>query len=173
MKREAMNEKLKNHNSLFTIHNSRKSAGFTLLEILIVMGIIAILAAVMIITLDPVSQFAKSRNTERWNDINNIMDAVYRYNVENTGSFPSTITSTQTEICKEGVISSTCSTAGLISLILLTTNDKYLPEIPADPSCPTACNASGAGYTISKSGTNIITVTAPDAELGETISISR
>lgn len=101
------------------------------------------------------------------------MDAVYRYNVDNDGSFPSTITSTQTEICEEGTTSSTCSSASLIQLTVLTANDKYLPEIPSDPSCPTACNASGAGYTIKKSGTNIITVTAPDAELGETISVSR
>lgn len=146
--------------------------GFTLLEILIVMGIIAILAAVMIVTLDPISQFAKARNTERWNDVNVILDAVYRYAIDNNGTFPTTITTTDTEICQEIQSDALCSTAGLISLKVLVT-DGYLPELPIDPSCPTACNANGVGYTIAKDSNNFINVEAPDAELGVDIYVWR
>lgn len=147
--------------------------GFTLLEILIVMGIIAILAAVMIVTLDPISQFAKARNTQRWTDVNTIMDAVYRYAIDNNGTFPSVITSTQTEICRADAPASTCSTAGLILLNVLTASEKYIVDFPTDPSCPTACAANGVGYTISKNSNNIISVEAPDAELGEDIFVYR
>jgi len=162
----------KKHNSLFTIHDSRKSAGFTLLEILIVMGIIAILAAVMIVTLDPVGQFAKARNTERWNDINLILDATYRYAIDNSGTLPSAITTSDTEICQESQAVSTCTAAGLIRLKVLV-DDGYLPELPVDPSCPTVCNANGVGYTISKDSNNFVVVSAPDAELSEEIYVWR
>lgn len=136
------------------------------------MGIIAVLAAVMIVTLDPISQFAKARNTERWNDVNVILDSVYRYAIDNNGTFPSAITTTDTEICQESQAASTCTAAGLADLSVLV-DGGYYPELPVDPSCPTACNANGVGYTISKDSNNFIYINAPDAELGEEIYVWR
>ena len=52
--------------------------GFTLIEILIVIGIIAILSSIVIIAVNPARQFAQARDTKRQSDVNAILNAVYQ-----------------------------------------------------------------------------------------------
>lgn len=56
--------------------------GFTLIEILIVIGLIAILAAVTIIALNPTASFAKARDSERQTEMAQIFTAINRYVVD-------------------------------------------------------------------------------------------
>lgn len=142
----------------------KNKKGFSLIELLLVIAIIAILAAIVIIAINPGKQLADSRNTQRESDVNTILNAVYQYSIDNNGSLPSGITTTQTEICA----TSTCT--GLVDLSVLTANEEYLVAIPTDP---TGASGNGAGYEIVRSASGRITVTAPDAEQGATISVTR
>lgn len=56
-----------------------KSAGFTMIELLIVMGILSVLAVGVLAAIDPVEQLNKSRDTGARSDAKNLLDAVERY----------------------------------------------------------------------------------------------
>jgi len=144
---------------------NKKVGGFTLIEILLVVGIIAILAAIVIIAVNPTKQLADARNAQRRVDVNTILNAVYQYTVDNNGVIPATITASASAICKTGG-----SCAGLIDLTVLTTSEKYLTSIPFDPSSATV---NSTNYNINKSVNGRITVAAPGAENAVTISITR
>src|SRR6185295_15142699 len=62
-----------------------KKGGFTLIEILVVIGIIAILAAIVIIAINPARQFAQARNTQRESNVNTILNAIGQNVVDNKG----------------------------------------------------------------------------------------
>lgn len=139
--------------------------GFTLIEVLLVVAIIAILAAIVILAINPSKQLADARNAQRRTDVNTILNAVYQYAIDNNGTLPAAITTTATGVCKTGG-----SCAGLIDLSVLTTDEKYLVTMPFDPSTSTT---NSTNYNISKSANGRVTVAAPGAENGVTITVTR
>ncbi len=144
--------------------------GFTLIEILVVIGIIAILAAVIIIAINPARQFAQARNSQRTSNVNSLINAVGQYMADNKGNLSCFATAGLDAADKE--VSSTA--LNIRSCIV----PNYMSEIPVDPKDGTAYNsATGAyntKYTMSQDATTKrITVKAPSAELGETIQITR
>jgi len=145
-----------------TQHQQRR---FTLLEILLVVGAIEILAGIVILAINPSKQLAETRNAQRRVDVNTVLNAVYQYAIDNNGAIPSSITTTQTEICQTG---GTCT--GLIDLSVLTNSETYLVAIPSDP---TGASVNGAGYEIVETANGRVTVSAPDAEQSATISVTR
>lgn len=62
-----------------------KQGGFTLIEILIVIGIIAILAAIVLVAVNPAKNFREAANTQRSANVNAIMNAVGQYIVDKKG----------------------------------------------------------------------------------------
>ncbi len=106
-----------------------------------------------------------ARNAQRRYDVNSILNGVYQYSIDHNWKVPSSITSTQTKICRTNATN--CK--GLIDLDVLT--GSYLLYIPYDPS---STDANSTDYTIMKdSVTQRITVSAPKAEKGVVISVTR
>lgn len=142
----------------------KSNKGFTLIEILLVVAAIAILAGIVILAINPNKQLGDTRNAQRRADVTTILNAAYQYSIDN-GSLPAGIDTSSKEVCKTG---GTCT--GLADLSPLTSLEKYLTSIPLDP---TGSSTNGTGYYIVKSANNRVTVSAPSAENGATISVTR
>jgi len=159
-----------------------KNKGFTLLEILLVVGIIAILAGIVIIALNPSKQLKTVRDMQRKQAIGEINKALIQYFIAN-GRYPDmelAISTTIREICNTGsasatttsVTGETCVSINSVNLSQLVPD--YLAAIPVDPSgyivasglINTAYAAvGGTGYAIAKNSNNNVYVSAPKAEL--------
>lgn len=151
---------------------SRK--GFTLIEILLVIGIIAVLAAVVIVSLNPVQRFQDAQDARRLSDIQSILSGVSQYVIDNRGSLPSGVSTTEVQL---GTASSGCDLtygpcSANLTYCLDMSNDlsRYLKSIPYDPS--TGSDAT-THYTIKADSNNIVTVTACDANDDTISQVSR
>lgn len=149
------------------------SEGFTLLEILLVVAAIAILAGIVIVAINPNKQLADTRNSQRRSDVTSVLNGIYQYAVDNSGTIPASIPTSATcatpatnEICKTGAAS--CS--GLVDLSALTTNEEYLVSLPTDP---TGASTNGTGYFVSRSANGRVTVCAPSAEQSASVTVTR
>jgi prepilin-type N-terminal cleavage/methylation domain-containing protein len=74
-------------------------SGFTLIEILIVVTILSILAAVVSLNLRPDNKIDNTMNTVRHADSRTIHNAIQQYVIDNEGYGELNITSVPQEIC--------------------------------------------------------------------------
>jgi len=151
--------------------------GFTLLEILLVVGIISVLAGIVIVAINPGRQLAQVRNTERKSDIKQIKNSAEQYYID-YNTYPDTVPDTLTEICDTGNLPGPqsdvpCVSAGLVDLSILVPT--YLTAIPKDPQgslsfIPTAyASTYGTGYYIGKENRKVVT-SAHQSELSSNIA---
>ncbi len=157
-----------------------KQKGFTLIEILVVIGMIAILATIVLIAINPARQFAQGRNSQRTSNVNAILNAIGQRIVDNKGSFPAatgcvapTVNTTYTIGIGSGTFVSPAT--ALIDMSCLTPT--YIPsQLPADPSGTgvwTSATVYNTNYNVTLDSNGRYTVSAPNAELGQTISVAR
>jgi type IV pilus assembly protein PilA len=181
---------IKTHMKTFS-PSSRK--GFTLLEILLVIAAIGILAAIVLVAINPNRQLAQARNAQRRSDVNTILNAVYQRIIDDAANSVTTmndalVDNTVYAIGTSGTATSvetTCATltnvngttaTGTINLST-TLVPNFVGAIPVDPR---GGSAECTGYVITQSGTPTtdgrITVTAPIAAsdlAGTSITVTR
>jgi uncharacterized protein (TIGR02145 family)/prepilin-type N-terminal cleavage/methylation domain-containing protein len=137
-----------------------KKSGFTLLEILLVVGIIAILAGIVILAINPNKMLATTRNVQRKANLAEINKALYQYYIDNS-RYPVSVTSSLTEICNTGATSSghsiSCTNKADLSFLV----PAYLTAIPTDPQM----TGTSTRYKVMKDQNNKVVLEAPQAEL--------
>lgn len=138
-----------------------------MIELLVVIGILAVLLSIVLIAINPARQFSQANNTKRRSDTTAILNAISQYSADNKGALPAAITTTAQNVSDTG--------ADLCASLVTT----YLSALPSDPgtnsgNAVTDCVAAyDTGYQVVKDASDRITVSAPDAELSETISVTR
>ncbi len=100
----------------------RRSSGFTLIELLVVIGIIADLAAIVILSVNPGRQFAQARNARRQGDAEALYHALQQYQVDKQ-TLPAGITTKGKEV---GTNSGNVDLSGSLA-------PEYISVVPKDP----------------------------------------
>jgi type IV pilus assembly protein PilA len=144
---------------------SRSRKGFTLIELLLVIGIIAILASIVIVAINPTKQLGDARNAQRRSDVNTILNAVYQFAIDHNGTMPGCLATTAGgPIC----IAADCTgVTGGCDLSPLTST--YIVALPKDPSY---ASGNDSLYDVALASGRV-TVSAPEAEQDATISVTR
>jgi len=158
---------------------SSRQEGFTLIELLIVIGIIAILAAIIYVAVDPARRLAEARNAERWSSVNSVLNAYLKSTVDNAGTEPVTLDTDGDAIVDDDIYeigtglggTTDCGATGATNQVNLGgLVDTYLADVPMDPSGGSEANTD---YYFSRSTSGRITVGACAPERSILISVSR
>ncbi len=118
--------------------------GFTLIELLIVIAILAILAAIVMVAINPARQFALARNVQREANVASILNALGQNMVNNKGALHSDCPSISTTVTHIGTDATFVDLSEGDDCL-----DPYLPMgIPVDPLGDPTYDAGDTGYTI-------------------------
>lgn len=157
----------------YSLDARRYNEGFTLIELMVVIGILAILLSIVLVAINPARQFAQANNARRRSDVLAMLNGIHQYAADNNGALPPGL-----PVSGETANVSSTGTGDVFCAAIVPI---YLAELPRDPlpgSSFVDCNSYSTNYTVYVStaaagSTPRITVIAPDAELSAGISATR
>lgn len=158
------------NNKQNSIKKRLKNAAFTLIEVLVVIGIIAVLAGVVLVAVNPSRQFKLARDSQRTSNVNAILNAVHQNIAEHKGQLVCEGT-TKTLPSQFEEISSVSTQGGDIAKCLV---PDYLSSLPFDPLTGSYTDKDNykLGYYISRDSDGRITASS-SAELAGSIWVTR
>jgi len=169
-----------------TASTKQGARGFTLIELLIVIGIIGILAAIVLVSVDPAKRLRQARNARRFAEANALLNAILNYTVDYKGTLPIAVSTTNTGVVLIGTGGTLTTTVcpnhitgagtgtGFINLAADTAFvDAYIPEIPVDPRGSNGVDTYSAavtGYYLKRSTSGRIEIGACNPESEDNIT---
>lgn len=157
------------------------SFGFTLIELLVVIGVIGILAAIVLVAVNPGRQFAQARDTQRRSDIYSITNAIYQFAAEHDGNLPDTDgvdTTSNFPVAATCIGTNTAAPDNCFDLAAATNAagtevivPTYIADMAMDPSTGTAANTQYTIY-VNPDGRIVATATG-ELVAGGVITVTR
>lgn len=165
---------------------SKKNKGFTLIEILLVVAILAILLVVVFASLNPAQRLEDTRDARRWNDVNQVLTSLHECIIDNDAVLASCgVDGLATDGTVYEIVDAAVGAApagciicgGAANCVDLETDlqGTYLGSLPKDPGGGTG-GTPAAGHThycLTVNAAGIYTVSAANYEGTSAISVSR
>lgn len=157
---------------MFSRNRLTRRPGFTLIEMILVTAVMAVLASIILIAVNPSRNLARARNANRQRDVGEIVRAIQLYIIKN-GSRPAGIDATLRMI---GTSVSGCDVlcpnlAVITAIGCLDLNPSLTgPFLAAIPEDPQQGSPEKTHYAIKLLPNGKLHVTACGAEVGETIT---
>lgn len=147
--------------------------GFTLIELIVVMGILAVIAATIAVAVDPARRLHEANNVTRRTDVRAVLEAVKTYQADN-GAFPATAVAIDNDDATVQMLgaggtacgSLTCGSLAFPASSCFVTGldgdlSRYLKKLPKDPVTGTTTTAQ---YYINKDANGFVVVGACDPQ---------
>jgi prepilin-type N-terminal cleavage/methylation domain-containing protein len=152
------------------MQKTRAYKGFTLIEILVVVALIAILTAITFIAINPAKNFADTRNAQRSSDVTQILNAVTQFTSEQGNALEDLSATVTIPTCPLTVCLGTSASSPECLNLDPVLVDEYIVGIPQDPLSGTAADTD---YTICQTAGGRVEISANTPENSKVISVRR
>lgn len=157
----------------------KNNIGFTPIELLLVIAIIAALAITVFSALNPSQRLKDSHDARRIADADTLLLSIHQSIIDNKGALPTGLSTGMAETqIGTGATGCAISTGGCTAISracvdLTTLMAKYLKTIPIDPLGGATYIAAHTGYSVTIDTNNIVTIKACGTEGSTNITVSR